>query len=222
MKYLTQKQTTKLWSGLALAALLLTALLWCLTSTVTFTPKQAIERAAKIEQIAPLTLLDKKEVPGFRLLLTGNQDNLVLLGWSDRYHHNLRNASNHLLSLDLTAGDPALQALPCAVWSAAGTDRTLLALIGTSNRPDAVSAYITAAPHAPGSETPPSSVLWCETVPLTQRSAGDAFFWLVRDEIMEGTSGVSLLYTITLLNQDGTPLTTLEQEGGIAVTRFID
>lgn len=99
---------------------------------------------------------------------------------------------------------------------------TLLALIGTSNRPDAVSAYITAAPHAPGSETSPSSVLWCETVPLTQRSAGDAFFWLVRDEIMEGTSGVSLLYTITLLNQDGTPLTTLEQEGGIAVTRFID
>ena len=98
----------------------------------------------------------------------------------------------------------------------------LLALIGTSNRPDAVSAYITAAPHAPGSETPPSSVLWCETVPLTQRSAGDAFFWLVRDEIMEGTSGVSLLYTITLLDQDGTPLTTLEQEGGIAVTRFID
>ena len=85
MKYLTQKQTTKLWSGLALAALLLTALLWCLTSTVTFTPKQAIERAAKIEQIAPLTLLDEKEVPGFRLLLTGNQDNLVLLGWSDRY-----------------------------------------------------------------------------------------------------------------------------------------
>ena len=167
MKYLTQKQTTKLWSGLALAALLLTVLLWCLTSTVTFTPKQAIERAAKIEQIAPL-------------------------------------------------------ALPCAVWSAAGTDRTLLALIGTSNRPDAVSAYITAAPHAPGSETPPSSVLWCETVPLTQRSAGDAFFWLVRDEIMEGTSGVSLLYTITLLDQDGTPLTTLEQEGGIAVTRFID
>ena len=193
MKYLTQKQTTKLWSGLALAALLLTALLWCLTSTVTFTPKQAIERAAKIEQIAPLTLLDEKEVPGFRLLLTGNQDNLVLLGWSDRYHHNLRNASTHLLSL-----------------------------IGTSNRPDAVSAYITAAPHAPGSETPPSSVLWCETVPLTQRSAGDAFFWLVRDEIMEGTSGVSLLYTITLLDQDGTPLTTLEQEGGIAVTRFID
>ena len=222
MKYLTQKQTTKLWSGLALAALLLTVLLWCLTSTVTFTPKQAIERAAKIEQIAPLTLLDEKEVPGFRLLLTGNQDNLVLLGWSDRYHHNLRNASNHLLSLDLTAGDPALQALPCAVWSAAGTDRTLLALIGTSNRPDAVSAYITAAPHAPGSETPPSSVLWCETVPLTQRSAGDAFFWLVRDEIMEGTSGVSLLYTITLLDQDGTPLTTLKQEGGIAVTRFID
>lgn len=155
MKYLTQKQTTKLWSGLALAALLLTVLLWCLTSTVTFTPKQAIERAAKIEQIAPLTLLGEKEVPGFRLLLTGNQDNLVLLGWSDRYHHNLRNASNHLLSLDLTAGDPALQALPCAVWSAAGTDRTLLALIGTSNRPDAVSAYITAAPHAPGSETPP-------------------------------------------------------------------
>lgn len=96
MKYLTQKQTTKLWSGLALAALLLTVLLWCLTSTVTFTPKQAIERAAKIEQIAPLTLLDEKEVPGFRLLLTGNQDNLVLLGWSDRYHHNLRNASNHL------------------------------------------------------------------------------------------------------------------------------
>ena len=45
MKYLTQKQTTKLWSGLALAALLLTVLLWCLTSTVTFTPKQAIERA---------------------------------------------------------------------------------------------------------------------------------------------------------------------------------
>ena len=132
MKYLTQKQTTKLWSGLALAALLLTVLLWCLTSTVTFTPKQAIERAAKIEQIAPLTLLDEKEVPGFRLLLTGNQDNLVLLGWSDRYHHNLRNASNHLLSLDLTAGDPALQALPCAVWSAAGTDRTLLALIGTT------------------------------------------------------------------------------------------
>ena len=79
MKYLTQKQTTKLWSGLALAALLLTVLLWCLTSTVTFTPKQAIERAAKIEQIAPLTLLDEKEVPGFRLLLTGNQDNLVLL-----------------------------------------------------------------------------------------------------------------------------------------------
>ena len=44
MKYLTQKQTTKLWSGLALAALLLTVLLWCLTSTVTFTPKQAIEQ----------------------------------------------------------------------------------------------------------------------------------------------------------------------------------
>ena len=42
MKYLTQKQTTKLWSSLALAALLLTVLLWCLTSTVTFTPKQAM------------------------------------------------------------------------------------------------------------------------------------------------------------------------------------
>ena len=222
MKYLTQKQTTKLWGGLALAALLLTALLWCLTSTVTFTPKQAIEQAAKIEQIAPLILLDEKEVPGFRLLLTGNQDNLVLLGWSARYHHNLRNASNHLLSLDLTAGDPALQALPCAIWSAAGTDRTLLALVGTSNHPDAVSAHITAAPHTPGSKTPASPALWNETVPLTRRASGGAFFWLVRDEEMEGDSAAFLLYTITLLDQDGTPLTTLEQEGGIATTRFID
>ena len=69
MTYLTQKKKTKLWIALSLATLVLTALLWLLLNRVTFTTAQAVRQAAQMQQIAPLTQLEEKEVPGFHFLL---------------------------------------------------------------------------------------------------------------------------------------------------------
>lgn len=211
MKYLTQKQTTKLWGSLALAALVLTALLWFLFNRVTLTTTQAVRQAAQFQQIAPLTQLDEAEVPGFHFLLTGNQDNLVLLGWGDPLRDRWTQSSNPLLSLDLTAGDPALQTASCSVWNDGEEEtpeRELLVVLGSSDLPQAASACIDAALYDWETYSRSES-LWVEMVPLTRRSQGDAVFWLVRDERLED-SHASLHYVVTLLDADGKTLATAE------------
>lgn len=228
MTYLTQKKKTKLWIALSLAALVLTALLWLLLNRVTFTTAQAVRQAAQMQQIAPLTQLEEKEVPGFHFLLTGNQDNLLLLGWGEPLYDRWTRKSNPILSLDLTAGDPALQVNVCTVWDDTpiigdqfpDTLREILSVMGTSDLPQATSVRIEAAFYDWDTRSP-STFLWEETVPLTQRTQGDAFFWLVRDGAQDPDHPM-LHFTITLLDASGKTLVTTEHIGQSGTARPIN
>lgn len=218
---LTGKQRAFRWTGAALLVLLLALGLYWLDNRPCLTSDQAIREAERREATRQTVLLKTHTVQDTDYLLTGNEDVLLVVRFRQQVLKRLLSAPGYLIAFDrgLPPFDPAQEGAPlrCGHLILEPADGTasprFLLVLGTTDHPQGASVVLTAE----------TADAWTAAVPLEESPFGYRYFWFWKElpPRQEAETSAAPLEetawegdcTVTLLDNQGTPLGSLTARG---------